>query len=113
MPRVRSVAMNGYIEGGLYDPTMSSTVPSIHGLGWRKYDILSHIIDPSPSDLWIFADEHPDSINNGGFVLYPYKPVSGETSRPTTTTPPAATPTPTAMPKSRNGPTQLPKMSRY
>ena len=72
MPRVRSVAMNGYIEGGLYDPTMSSTVSSIHGRGWRKYDILSHIIDPSPSDLWIFADEHPDSINNGGFVLYPY-----------------------------------------
>ena len=72
MPRVRSVAMNGYIEGGLYDPTLSSTVSSIHGRGWRKYDILSHIIDPSPSDLWIFADEHPDSINNGGFVLYPY-----------------------------------------
>ncbi len=72
MPRVRSVAMNGYIEGGLYDPTMSSTVSSIHGRGWRKYDTLSHIIDPSPSDLWIFADEHPDSINNGGFVLYPY-----------------------------------------
>jgi hypothetical protein len=72
LPRVRSVSMNGYIEGGLYDPTMSSTVSSIHGRGWRKYDILSHIIDPSPSDLWIFADEHPDSINNGGFVLYPY-----------------------------------------
>ena len=72
MPRVRSVAMNGYIEGGLYDPTLSSTTSSIHGRGWRKYDILSHIIDPSPSDLWIFADEHPDSINNGGFVLYPH-----------------------------------------
>ena len=72
LPRVRSVSMNGFIEGGLYDPSMNMNNSSIHGRGWRKYDTLSHIIDPSPSKLWIFADEHPDSINNGGFVLYPF-----------------------------------------
>ena len=72
LPRVRSVSMNGFIEGGLYDPTMNMNNSSIHGRGWRKYDTLAHIIDPSPSKLWIFADEHPDSINNGGFVLYPF-----------------------------------------
>lgn len=71
LSRVRSVSMNGFIEGGLYDPAMNMKTSSIHGRGWRKYDMLSHIVDPSPSNLWIFADEHPDSINNGGFVLYP------------------------------------------
>ena len=69
--RVRSVSMNGFIEGGLYDPAMDMQTSSIHGRGWRKYDKLSHMVAPSPSNLWIFSDEHPDSINNGGFVLYP------------------------------------------
>ena len=53
------------------DPAMDMQTSSIHGRGWRKYDKLSHMVAPSPSNLWIFSDEHPDSINNGGFVLYP------------------------------------------
>ena len=36
LPRVRSVSMNGFIEGGLYDPSMNMNNSSIHGRGWRK-----------------------------------------------------------------------------
>ena len=34
---------------------------------WRVYAKESHVIAPSPSELWIFIDEHPASINDGGF----------------------------------------------
>ena len=69
--RVRSVSMNGFIEGGLYDLSRSVSTPALGAAGWRKFDHLSHITNPRPSSLWVFADEHPDSINNGGFVLDP------------------------------------------
>jgi prepilin-type processing-associated H-X9-DG protein len=35
--------------------------------GWRVYLKESQIVDPSPSMLWFLIDEHPDSINDGGF----------------------------------------------
>jgi prepilin-type N-terminal cleavage/methylation domain-containing protein len=34
---------------------------------WRVYSKESHVIRPSPAELWIFLDEHPASINDGGF----------------------------------------------
>jgi prepilin-type N-terminal cleavage/methylation domain-containing protein len=60
--RVRSRSMNGFIEGGLYkDPSGGSTWYS----GYCRYDKQSDVVRPTPSDLWAFGDEHPDSINDG------------------------------------------------
>jgi prepilin-type N-terminal cleavage/methylation domain-containing protein/prepilin-type processing-associated H-X9-DG protein len=59
MPRVRSVAMNSFI--GVLEA----------GYGQRQtlpcyiYLKMSDIKRPSPSLLWVFVDEHPDSINDG------------------------------------------------
>jgi prepilin-type N-terminal cleavage/methylation domain-containing protein/prepilin-type processing-associated H-X9-DG protein len=64
MPRLRSVSMNGYIEGGAYKgqhgPYDSEFEP-----GWFFYDKFTDIVAPSPSLLWVFLEEHPDSINDG------------------------------------------------
>ena len=59
--RVRSDSMNGFVEGGLYrDPSGGSTwYPT-----YRRYDKMSDIVLPTPVDLWVFDDEHPDSIND-------------------------------------------------
>jgi len=60
-PRVRSVAMNGYIEGGVYpNPTGGSVwFPQFY-----KYDKMGDIRTPDPTKLFVFVDEHPDSIND-------------------------------------------------
>ena len=63
MPRVRSVGMNGFIEGGAYT---DHKVGDSHWFGgWWAYNKMSDIKDPVPSKLWVFVDEHPDSINDG------------------------------------------------
>jgi prepilin-type N-terminal cleavage/methylation domain-containing protein/prepilin-type processing-associated H-X9-DG protein len=59
--RVRSISMNGFVEGGLYnDPSGgSSWYPT-----YRRYNKMSDITAPAPAQLWVFNDEHPDSIND-------------------------------------------------
>jgi hypothetical protein len=72
VPRVRSVSMNAYVgvanSAGV--PTSSPTV------GYYAYQKISDIIRPQPANLWVFAEEHPDSINDGWFVngqpVYPF-----------------------------------------
>jgi len=64
-PRNRSISMNGYV--GDYNNTM------INGYGqtaYRTYLKTSQMNRPGPSQLWIFVDEHPDSINDGFFGVY-------------------------------------------
>lgn len=70
-PRVRSYSMsqavggNG-IAGG--DPHMKPG----NWLPYPKYSVFiteSEIRTPGPSDLWIFLDEHPDSMNDGAFAV--------------------------------------------
>jgi len=60
--RVRSISMNAYIEGGAY-------AGSGQGSAWyptyRAYFKESDLITPAPAQLWVFVDEHPDSINDG------------------------------------------------
>jgi len=34
---------------------------------WRVYGRESDVVKPSPSRLWVFIEEHPASINDGGF----------------------------------------------
>jgi prepilin-type N-terminal cleavage/methylation domain-containing protein/prepilin-type processing-associated H-X9-DG protein len=66
--RVRSNSMNGFIEGGLYNDSGggSNWYPS-----YFKYDKQSDIVRPAPSNLWVFNDEHPDSINDGWEIENP------------------------------------------
>ncbi len=63
--RARSISMNAFIEGGAYkDPSGGSTwYPT-----YRRYDKFAQVLKPSPSDLWLVVDEHPDSINDGWLI---------------------------------------------
>ena len=56
--RVRSVSMNAYIGVIGDSPTA----------GYYSYQKLSDIKRPAPVNLWVFVDEHPDSINDGWLV---------------------------------------------
>jgi prepilin-type N-terminal cleavage/methylation domain-containing protein len=59
MARVRSVSMNSYV--GVPDRSYGlNQIPPCF-----TYQKLSDIQRPPPSSLWVFVDEHPDSINDG------------------------------------------------
>lgn len=60
LPRVRSVSMNAYLDGTLDSPSPTA--------GYYNYHKLSDIKSPTPSRVWVFVDEHPDSINDGWLV---------------------------------------------
>jgi prepilin-type N-terminal cleavage/methylation domain-containing protein/prepilin-type processing-associated H-X9-DG protein len=64
VPRVRSVGMNGFIEGRAYKGEHASGDSHWYA-GWWAYDKMSDIKNPPPTKLWVFVDEHPDSINDG------------------------------------------------
>lgn len=38
---------------------------------YRVFRRIDSIHSPSPSDLWVFMDERPDSINDGMFITNP------------------------------------------
>jgi len=56
--RVRSVAMNGSVgDGSKY----------FSSLGWANVHVVKKSTDfhtPGPSDVWVFLDEHPDSLDD-------------------------------------------------
>jgi prepilin-type N-terminal cleavage/methylation domain-containing protein/prepilin-type processing-associated H-X9-DG protein len=54
-PRVRSVSMNGFV---------GASGPSVWFPQFFVYNTMGAIITPDPTKLWIFVDEHPDSIND-------------------------------------------------
>ena len=60
-PRVRSVSMNGWINGARWALTWD------YG-GFVAYTMAA-IVNPSPADTWILRDERPDSINDGFFAV--------------------------------------------
>ena len=58
--RGRSVAMDGAVGMG-----------SKYGFGWASFYTVTKLTafhHPSPSDCWVFIDEHPDSLDDG--ILY-------------------------------------------
>ncbi len=70
MPRLRSDSMNGYLEGGVNGPSTKSVwYPT-----FQAYNKLSDIVRPAPAQLWVFCDEHPDSINDGWIIIDPTTP---------------------------------------
>ena len=79
LPRVRSNSMNGFIEGAAYGGKSGKS--TWYG-GHKPYYKLSDISGKaqaglvgggvtSPTDLWVFVDEHPDSINDGWNIMNP------------------------------------------
>jgi prepilin-type N-terminal cleavage/methylation domain-containing protein len=56
--RIRSLSVNAGLGNLPDDPWVKNP--------YRKMD---DIIDPSPSERWVFVDEHPDSINDGYFAF--------------------------------------------
>ncbi|MGA2246670.1 MAG: prepilin-type N-terminal cleavage/methylation domain-containing protein [Verrucomicrobiota bacterium] len=67
MPRLRSDSMNAFIQGG----GNGNSTASVWYPGFRCYNKMSDISTPSPVNLWVFTDEHPDSINDGWLVVDP------------------------------------------
>ncbi|MFM8357883.1 MAG: hypothetical protein ACKOET_04950, partial [Verrucomicrobiota bacterium] len=63
IPRVRSVAMNGNMNG---DSWYTAEIRNSH-FTFRKY---SQINRPSPSEAFVFLDEHPDGIDDGYFLVF-------------------------------------------
>jgi len=70
MPRVRSIGMNGFIEGNAYKGEHGSYDSHWYN-GYYSYQKMTDIKKPTPSDLWVFVDEHPDSINDGWTIMNP------------------------------------------
>ena len=62
-PRIRSMAMN-FAIGMNAEP---GALP--FGNGWMVYKKTSDILAPSPGNLWLFMDEHPDSIDDCAFIV--------------------------------------------
>ncbi|MPN34738.1 hypothetical protein SDC9_182232 [bioreactor metagenome] len=73
MLRLRSYALNAYLEGGAFlDLKAESGIPADASTRFngkfRAYNRLSEIQTPRPSDLFTFIDEHADSLNDGWFI---------------------------------------------
>jgi prepilin-type N-terminal cleavage/methylation domain-containing protein len=70
LPRLRSDSMNSFISG--FAPFGAVNYSSTY----RYYNKMSDIITPPPVNLWVFTDEHPDSINDGWLAIDPNTPFS-------------------------------------
>ena|SRR5215469_4771623 len=69
-PRVRSYSMNGQMGSTVVaNFSGQAVVVNQYGSGqnWKIYNKTTEIRTPSPSDAWVFIEEHPDSINDGLF----------------------------------------------
>jgi prepilin-type processing-associated H-X9-DG protein len=56
-------ATDGYwLDSKAVNPPISNA-----GGRWRTYGKETDVVSPSPSLLWVFTDEHPASVNDGGF----------------------------------------------
>jgi prepilin-type N-terminal cleavage/methylation domain-containing protein/prepilin-type processing-associated H-X9-DG protein len=61
--RTRSMSMNSWMGMNQGEHTWFG------GPEFRAYLKMSDVIDPGPSMTWVLIDEHPDSINDGFFVI--------------------------------------------
>jgi prepilin-type processing-associated H-X9-DG protein len=76
LPRVRSISMNGFIEGDAYLADKAARGIPLNASVWyyqapnimRAYVKASDITLPGPSDLLVFIDEQADSIDDGWFI---------------------------------------------
>ena len=62
-PRVRSISMNGNMNGNSW----YTAIIQKRFYTYRKY---SEMVQPSPAQSFVFLDEHPDSIDDGYFLVF-------------------------------------------
>jgi prepilin-type N-terminal cleavage/methylation domain-containing protein/prepilin-type processing-associated H-X9-DG protein len=62
LPRVRSISMNGNMNGNSWYTALIDK----KFYTYRKY---SQINEPSPAQAFVFLDEHPDAIDDGYFLV--------------------------------------------
>jgi prepilin-type processing-associated H-X9-DG protein len=70
--RLRSFAMNsqmGHIETTIPGPIPIFYTPPNYNPGWRVFKRTSDFHDLNPARLFVFVEEHPDSINDGHFQV--------------------------------------------
>jgi prepilin-type processing-associated H-X9-DG protein len=70
MARIRSISMNGFIEGNAYKGEHAAGSSHWYN-GYWSYNKMTDIQHPAPANLWVFNDEHPDSINDGWEIMNP------------------------------------------
>ena len=63
VPRARSMSMNSWMGMNEGNWTWFGDRPL------RRYLKMSDLVDPGPAMTWVLIDEHPDSINDGFFVI--------------------------------------------
>jgi prepilin-type N-terminal cleavage/methylation domain-containing protein/prepilin-type processing-associated H-X9-DG protein len=68
MARVRSVSMNGFVEGDAYTGQKSNPQGSLWYPNYCAYMKVSDILRPAPVDLIVFLEEQADSINDGWLI---------------------------------------------
>jgi prepilin-type N-terminal cleavage/methylation domain-containing protein/prepilin-type processing-associated H-X9-DG protein len=73
-PRVRSYAMNSWMEGNPALPRVDGSNNSNRGDGkdYNRFWKTTTISAPSPSKAWVMVDEHPDGINDGWLAVRMY-----------------------------------------
>ncbi len=62
--RVRSVAMNAFMNGNSQDANVSASLTT-----YNVFRKLGAINNPGPTSAWVFIDEQADSINDGFFYV--------------------------------------------
>lgn len=77
-PRVRSMSMNAALGGSI---TIGGTYPLPAGAAYFSAKKTTELTTPTPSMVWVFLDEHPDSINDSVFHFIPGLAVGGMTWR--------------------------------
>lgn len=71
-PRIRSYSMNQAAGPGTDGTSRRSGMWLNGGSGHGPYKVFikeSDLSSIAPSQFWLFIDEHPDSINDGGFAV--------------------------------------------
>jgi prepilin-type N-terminal cleavage/methylation domain-containing protein/prepilin-type processing-associated H-X9-DG protein len=63
LPRVRSISMNGNMNGNSWYTAQIDR-------NFFTYRKLSELVRPSPSQAFVFLDEHPDAIDDGYFLVF-------------------------------------------
>jgi prepilin-type N-terminal cleavage/methylation domain-containing protein/prepilin-type processing-associated H-X9-DG protein len=72
--RIRSYSMNAMVGNA---GTLSANGFNVNNPGYKQFFKMSQI--PSPTEIFVFLDEHPDSINDGYFLNQEPRP-SGATT---------------------------------
>jgi len=71
MPRVRSCSMNGFVDSTSYAVTTAPFDYSAYRSYVKLSDVSSH--PPGPVNLFVFLDEHGDTIDDAWFITDPTK----------------------------------------